>query len=117
MPIVFDDAMRQVLKDRIQIRLAHLGVNQFVAAEKAGKNSHFIYDFMIDRKRAFKGDGLQRVASALECSVEYLIGRSASPGKAAEIQTVKPAKQRRTSHGKASKSDGRGKRRKWLRWF
>lgn len=78
---VLDDASRQVLKDRIQIRLMQLGMNQFVAAEKAGKNSHFIYDFMIDRKRAFKGDGLYRLAIVLECSVDYLIGKSEALGK------------------------------------
>lgn len=68
-------------KDRIEARLLALGINQFEAAEKAGKNSHFIYDFMVGRKKSFKGDGPIRVAQALECSLEYLSGESDLPGK------------------------------------
>lgn len=67
-------------KDRIEARLAALGITQFEAAERAGKNAHFIYDFMIGRKRSFKGDGPVRVAQALQCSVEYLTGESDEVG-------------------------------------
>lgn len=67
-------------KDRIEARLEALGINQFDAAERAGKNSHFIYDFMTDRKQSFKGDGPIRVAQALECSIEYLTGKSDDVG-------------------------------------
>lgn len=63
-------------KDRIEARMDALGINQFEAAEKAGKNSHYIYDFMVGRKSSFKGDGPVRVAQALECSIEYLTGES-----------------------------------------
>lgn len=76
-----DDPGRKIIKERIETRLKALGINQFVAAERAGKNSHFIYDFMIDRKRSFKGDGLFRLAYVLECSVEYLTGKSPDVGK------------------------------------
>lgn len=47
----------------------------------AGKHSHFIYDFLIDRKRTIKGDGLVRVAIVLRCSVDYLTGRSDEIGE------------------------------------
>lgn len=67
-------------KDRIEARLQALRINQFEAAERAGKHSHFIYDFMIDRKRSFKGDGPIRLAQALQCSVEYLTGESDDVG-------------------------------------
>lgn len=76
-----DQDRRKVLKDRIEARLTALGISQFVAAERAGKHPHFIYDFMIDRKQSFKGDGLHRVAHVLNCSVEYLLGQSDEVGK------------------------------------
>jgi len=68
-------------KDRIEARLKALGLTQFQAAEKAGKHAHFIYDFMIGRKRSFKGDGPIRLAQALECSIEYLTGESDDVGR------------------------------------
>lgn len=68
-------------KDRIEARLRALGINQFDAAVKAGRNSHFIYDFLIGRKKSFKGDGPIRLAQALECSIEYLTGESDEPGR------------------------------------
>lgn len=70
-----------MLKDRIAERLQALGINQFEAAERAGKNAHFIYDFMTGRKRSFKGDGPIRLAQALECSIEYLTGESDEIGE------------------------------------
>lgn len=83
-------------KDRIEARLRALRITQFDAAQKAGKNAHFIYDFLIGRKKSFKGDGPIRLAQALECSVEYLtgdsddVGRPPSPGA---IFTQPPAGQ------------------------
>lgn len=68
-------------KDRIQARLDALGITQFDAAIRAGKNSHFVYDFMIGRKKSFKGDGPIRLAQALQCSIEYLTGESAEVGR------------------------------------
>lgn len=73
-------------KDRIEQRLKELGINQFEAAKRAGKNSNFIYDFLIGRKSSFKGDGPQRVAKALECTVEYLTGEQDTPGKASHFR-------------------------------
>jgi hypothetical protein len=70
----------QFRKDRIEARLTALGIDQFTAAERTGKGSHFIYDFMIGRKKSFKGDGPTKVAEALECSLEYLTGASGVPG-------------------------------------
>lgn len=79
-PSIADDPARNLMKERIRDRLTSLGLNQFDAAKLTGKNSHFIYDFMIDRKRAIKGDGLYRLAVVLHCSVDYLLGRSDEVG-------------------------------------
>lgn len=76
-----DSADPEVLKDRIAARLNALGISQFTAAERAGKHGHFIYDFMIGRKQSFKGDGLQRLSTALECSIDYLTGAADQPGQ------------------------------------
>lgn len=80
-------------KDRIEARLDALGINQFEAAERAGKNSHYIYDFMIGRKSSFKGDGPVRVAQALECSIEYLTGESDGVGVPPMLSPGMPAAQ------------------------
>lgn len=63
-------------KSRITERLDALGITQFEAAERAGKNSHFIYDYFAGRKKSFKGNGPVKIAQALQCSVEYLNGES-----------------------------------------
>ena len=63
-------------RDRIEARLNELGINQFEAAKRAGKGTHFLYDFFIGRKKSFKGDGPERLAHALECSTSYLTGES-----------------------------------------
>lgn len=80
-PEFADDKAREKIKNRIQSRLVSLGLNQFDAAKLTGKNAHFIYDFMIDRKREFKGDGLYRLGVVLQCSIDYLLGRSDDVGQ------------------------------------
>lgn len=77
-------------KDRIQARLDALGITQFDAALRAGKNSHFVYDFMIGRKASFKGDGPIRLAQALQCSIEYLTGESDEVGQPPLMGPVLP---------------------------
>lgn len=74
-PTPADDTARSVLKERIQDRLTSLGLSQFEAAKLTGKDTHFIYDFFVDKKRSFKGDGMYRLAVVLHCSVDYLLGR------------------------------------------
>jgi SOS-response transcriptional repressor LexA len=70
----------KIMKDRIERRLVALGITQFEAGELAGRDKNFIYDLMVGRKRAIKGRGLAQVASALQCTVEYLTGASDDPG-------------------------------------
>lgn len=69
-----------IRRDRVEARLRALNINQFEAAKRAGKGSHFIYDFFIGKKKSFKGDGPIRLAKALNCSIEYLTGESDVPG-------------------------------------
>lgn len=70
-----------MLKDRVEQRLQDLGLNQFEAAERAGRNKHYIYDFLHDKKKSIKGSGLEQVANALECSIDYLLGNSDDVGQ------------------------------------
>lgn len=69
-----------MLKERIEKRLTDLGLNQFEAAEKAGRNKHYLYDFLNDKKKSIKGEGSRQVANALECSIDYLMGLSDDVG-------------------------------------
>lgn len=69
-----------VRRDRVEERLRALGINQFEAAKRAGKQQHFVYDLLIGKKRSIKGDGLVRLAQALECSIDYLTGTSDEVG-------------------------------------
>jgi len=78
-------------KDRIEARLEALGITQFEAAERAGKNTHFIYDFLAGKKRTFKGDGPELVAAALECSVDYLNGDTDEVGGSKRRKPVFPS--------------------------
>lgn len=61
-------------KDRIEARLKALGINQFEAAERAGRHKMFLYDYLVGKKQSFKGGGPRDIAAALECSLEYLMG-------------------------------------------
>lgn len=63
-------------KDRIKQRLDALGITQFEAGLRAGWNENFLYDFMTGRKKAIKGEGPARIAYALQCSIEFLEGKS-----------------------------------------
>lgn len=67
-------------KDRIEQRLADLGITQFEAGKRAGRSRTFIHDFLSGRKDEFKGNGPAEVAAALECSIEYLMGESDEVG-------------------------------------
>lgn len=69
-----------MIKERIQKRLADLGLNQFEAAKKAGRDTHFIYDLLEGKKKSIKGKGLEQVAEVLQCSIEYLTGASTEIG-------------------------------------
>lgn len=69
-----------MLKDRVQARLEALGISQFEAAERVGRDKYFIYDFLIGKKASFKGDGPAKVARALECSIDYLSGTTDEVG-------------------------------------
>lgn len=83
-----------VRRDRVEERLRALNISQFEAAKRAGKQEHFIYDFLLGKKKSFKGDGLFRLAQALECSIEYLTGVSdaigSPPGKPPPPATAAP---------------------------
>ena len=69
-----------VRRDRVEARLRALGINQFEAAKRAGKQLHFVYDLLKGKKQTIKGDGLLHLAKALECSIEYLTGEADTPG-------------------------------------
>lgn len=57
---------------------------------RAGKTRTFVYDVMIGKKASFKGDGLSKVAAALECSVDYLTGATNAVNGVAEPLPLSP---------------------------
>jgi len=63
-------------KDRIEQRLADLGMNQFQVAVGMGRRRTYLNDFLTGRKSEFKGSGPVDLAIALGCSLEYLTGES-----------------------------------------
>lgn len=65
--------------DRVKERLEALGLNPHEAALKIGRSRNYIYDFLVGRKTEFKGDGPERVAKVLRCSVAYLRGEVDTP--------------------------------------
>lgn len=77
-----DPEVRETMKQRINDRLVVKCLDQFTAAKLCGKGSHYIYDFMVGKKLRFPRDGIYRIAVVLDCSIEYLLGRSDDPGSA-----------------------------------
>lgn len=62
------------LRTRIQERLSALGLNALSAAKKAGLGDDFVRDILRGKVRKPSAERLARLAEALECSVNYLLG-------------------------------------------
>jgi hypothetical protein len=71
--------MDSELQKRIRARLDALNLNPFEAARAAGLERGFINDVLIGKKKSIRGDNFYRVAEVLNCTVDYLNGKSERP--------------------------------------
>jgi transcriptional regulator with XRE-family HTH domain len=67
------------LRTRIQARLDDLGINPFEAARRSGGERTFINDLLIGKKDSIRRSAIPRVAEALDCDPEYLLGAQDAP--------------------------------------
>ncbi len=85
--------MENFLRSRVQSRLDALGINPFEAARRAGGERTFINDLLIGKKDSIRRSALPRVAEALDCDPEYLLGAQDAPrrGHAAHAKSPETA--------------------------
>lgn len=70
--------MSTELADRIKVRLDKTGMNEAQASRKAGLGETFIRD--VRRKGSMpSAENLRKLADALDCTVDYLLGKEARP--------------------------------------
>lgn len=62
--------------DRVRVRLDELSINAAEAARRAGLERTFLHDLLGGRKKTIAADALVSLADALDCTPEYLVGRS-----------------------------------------
>src|ERR1700732_3293056 len=67
---------REVLRQRIQLRLDALGINAGKAAKKAGLGNTAIYDILRGSNINPTLRALELIAKACKCSLAYLLGES-----------------------------------------
>lgn len=63
------------LAGRIQQRMDDLGLNAYSAARKAGLGDSFVRDILREKVKKPSADRLAKLAEALECSLNYLLGQ------------------------------------------
>jgi SOS-response transcriptional repressor LexA len=71
--------MANSLKDRVKARLDVLGINAFEAARRGGLERNFVNDILDNTKLSVRGVNLPKLATALECSIPYLLGEEDEP--------------------------------------
>lgn len=71
--------MANWLKERVENRLAELGLGAVEAATAAGIERTFIRDILIERKRSVRADGAEKLARALGGSKEMYLYESSAP--------------------------------------
>lgn len=71
--------MENLMKARIEERLSTLHMNAFEAEEKAGLSRGYIYELLIGKKASIRASKIPAIATALECTPEYLTGQSPTP--------------------------------------
>lgn len=75
--------MENFIRRRVAERLSALGINAFEAARRAKTDRAMVNDLLIGKKESIRRAALIRVAQALECDPEYLIGAQATPRRGA----------------------------------
>lgn len=68
-----------VLAQRVRERMGVIGITQAELARRAVVNRSFVSDLQRGRKAVVREDALARFATALRCSVAYLVGESDDP--------------------------------------
>ena len=72
-----DDNRNMPLIGRIEQRLAAVGLSANAASERAGLDRTFIRNIMNGKSRGPRGENAVRLARALDCSLEWLLGGDA----------------------------------------
>lgn len=70
-----DDMERDFLARRIKERMDEVGLNPFSAARKAGLGPDFVRDILRGKVKSPSATRLGKLAVALDCSLNYLLGR------------------------------------------
>lgn len=71
--------MENFLRSRIRDRLEALNLNPFEAARRIPAERTFINDLLIGKKDTIRQSAIPKVAAALECDPEYLLGVQDKP--------------------------------------
>lgn len=82
----------EIIRERVEARLAALHVNRWEAAKSAGFDRAFINDIIVGRKKRLQPRSLERLAEILECSPEYLVGAADQPGTPATVNAPRPTR-------------------------
>lgn len=69
-----------IVSSRIKLRCKDLGYTVKSLLEMADVSHSFMYD-LEKRNRIPSADKLERIADCLDCSVDYLLGRTATPDR------------------------------------
>lgn len=68
-----------LMRDRIEERLATLGLSRNAASRKAGLATSYVADLLEGRSKNPQPSRLSALAAALECDVGYLLGTQGTP--------------------------------------
>lgn len=84
--------MENFLRSRIRDRLDALGLNPFEAARRIPADRAFLNDLLIGKKDTIRQSHIPKVAAALECDPEYLLGAQDYPrrGRSEPIEAPAP---------------------------
>jgi transcriptional regulator with XRE-family HTH domain len=84
------------LRDRVEARLTALEMTPRAASVKAGLNTHFLQAILSGKTRSPTTDNLEKLASALETTPEWLLTGAGDPNQpvdppTAEVIKIMPA--------------------------
>lgn len=71
----------KLINQRIRERLDQIGESSFDVSVAIGKNRNFLNDLVTGKKKSFSADMLPRIAQALRCDPNYLLGISDEPSR------------------------------------
>lgn len=80
--------MESTLQKRVKARMDLLNVNAYQTAKKAGLGSSFVRDILRGRTRSPSTENLEKLALALETSIDYLRGKGSDNTLPIELPVV-----------------------------